>query len=211
MIVDVPASARATTPTRLRLRTNLEVYWDRLAYATAIDSASMTTTRIAPAAVELRYRGYSQTVEDREAHAPETPHYDRIANTTPRWRDLVGYHTRFGDVLELLAAVDDRYAILNAGDELRFRFPALPAPPAGTRRDFVLVSDGWEKDGDYNTAYSKTVQPLPRHGVAEYAAPRHGSLALEDDPVYQRHADDWRRFHTRFVAPDRFLRGLTLQ
>ena len=29
---------------------------------------------------------------------PETPVYDRIANTAPRWRDLVGYYTRFGDV-----------------------------------------------------------------------------------------------------------------
>jgi hypothetical protein len=26
---------------------------------------------------------------------------------TPRWRDLVGYYTRFGDVRELVAGVDD--------------------------------------------------------------------------------------------------------
>ena len=31
------------------------------------------------------------------------------------------------------------------------------------RRDFVLIGDGWEKDGDYNTAYSQTVLPLPTH------------------------------------------------
>ena len=45
----------------------------------------------------------------------------------PRWRDLVGYYTRFGDVRELLRGVDDRYVIMNAGDELRLAFPA----PAG--------------------------------------------------------------------------------
>ena len=45
-----------------------------------------------------------------------------------RWRDLVGYYTRFGDVRELLERVDDRYVIMNAGDELRLSFPA-PAPP----------------------------------------------------------------------------------
>jgi hypothetical protein len=31
---------------------------------------------------------------------------------------------------------------------------------------------------------------------------------LEDDPVYQAHRDDWERFHTRFVRPDRFVDGL---
>ena len=33
---------------------------------------------------------------------------------------------------------------------------------------------------------------------------------LEDDPVYQRHRDDWQTFHTRYVSPDAFLNGLTL-
>ena len=64
--------------------------------------------------------------------------------------------------------VDDRYVIMNAGDELQLSFRA-PAPPAtGWTRDFVLVGDGWEKDGDYNTTFSKTVQPLPRHDRPDY-------------------------------------------
>ena len=45
----------------------------------------------------------------------------------PRWLDLEGYHTRFGDVRELLAGVDDRYVIMNAGDEMRLRFREAPA------------------------------------------------------------------------------------
>jgi hypothetical protein len=208
MLIDLSAAARGTATTRVRLRTNLEIYWDWLAWAPEVN-AGASTTRLLPAAVELRYRGFSRTSEDRAAHAPEVPDYGRIANVTPRWRDLVGYHTRFGDVSELLAAVDDRYAILNAGDELRMRFPALPPPPPGHARDFVFISDGWEKDGDFNTGYSKTVQPLPQHGVAVYAAPN-GSLALEDDPIYRAHPADWARFHTRYVTPDRFLRGLRL-
>ena len=75
------------------------------------------------------FRGFSQTTSPR-GDAPETPDYERIANTTQRWRDLIGYHTRFGDVSALLAGVDDRYVIMNAGDELRLQFPEQPRPPS---------------------------------------------------------------------------------
>ena len=89
-----------------------------------------------------------------------------------RWRDLVGYYTRFGDVRELLAGVDDRYVIMNAGDELRLRVSGPPPPAAGWARDFVLVGDGWEKDGDYNTGFSQTVLPLPSHDRPDYGRRR---------------------------------------
>jgi hypothetical protein len=126
----------------------------------------------------------------------------------PRWRDLVGYYTRFGDVRELLSTVEDRYMIMNAGDELRLSFPAPPPPPAGWTRDFVLVGDGWVKDGDYNTSYSKTVLPLPTHATADYLATTL-TPSLEDDPIYMRHRDDWLNFHTRYVSPQTFVSGLT--
>jgi hypothetical protein len=163
---------------------------------------------------DLRFRGFSQTSSPR-GEAPETPDYARIANVAPRWRDLVGYHTRFGDVAELLAATDDRYVIMNAGDELRLEFPARPAPERGWQRDFVLIGDGWEKDGDYNTGFSQTVLPLPSHAQPAYGRSeeaglktRDHDLELEDDPVYQAHRGDWERFHTRFVRPDQFVNGL---
>jgi hypothetical protein len=104
---------------------------------------------------------------------------------------------------------------MNAGDELRLSFAALPAAEPGTLRDFVLIGDGWEKDGDYNTTFSKTVLPLPSHDRPDYGALRFLSGPassdggdLEADPVYQRHPRDWERYHTRFVAPAAFLRGL---
>jgi hypothetical protein len=110
---------------------------------------------------------------------------------------------------------------MNAGDEIRLTFPEPePVAPkrddvattrrrteAGLTRDFVLIGDGWVKDGDYNTTFSKTVEPLPRHGHPNYeAAPP--TPNIEDDPAYRAHAADWQRYHTRFVAPDRFLSGL---
>jgi hypothetical protein len=202
MLIDLrgPIGAR-----RFRLRTNLEIYWDRLAVASPA-RVQPATKRLPLSSAELRFRGYSQTTSPR-GESPETPIYERLANTSPRWRDLTGYYTRFGNVKELLAVIDDRYVIMNAGDELRLRFDEQPAPQSGWQRDFVLIGDGWEKDGDYNTSYSETVVPLPSHDRPDYGAPR-ASLALEDDPVYRRHPDDWIEYHTRYITPRPFVKAL---
>ena len=155
------------------------------------------------AGAELRYRGYSVT-EQKDPSSPERPRY-LLEGTAPRWLDLEGYHTRFGDVRELLAEVDDRYVIMNAGDELRLRFPEVPVPAAGMVRDFVLVGDGWVKDGDFNTTFSRTVLPLPTHASGRYdRAPRE----LEDDPVYKAHRRDFQDYHTRYVSPEDARRAL---
>ena len=87
--------------------------------------------------------------------SPEIPDYNQLAGTKQSWRDFEGYYTRYGDVRELLAGVDDRYVIMNAGDEMSLRFPAPPPPPAGWVRDYVIAGDGWIKDGDYNTSLLK--------------------------------------------------------
>ncbi|HEX8474119.1 MAG TPA: FG-GAP-like repeat-containing protein [Pyrinomonadaceae bacterium] len=197
VLIDLSNVFRAGAPRRLRLRTNLEIFWDRLAWAVALPETELKTVRLMPDAAELRYRGYS-VVAQADKSSPELPDYQRLAGTAPRWRDLVGYHTRFGDVRPLLKEIDDRYVIMNAGDEMLFRFPT-PAPVReGWVRDFVLVCDGWEKDGDYNTTFSKTVLPLPTHGNADYTI---APTRLEDDPVYRRHAQDWQDYHTRYVTP----------
>jgi hypothetical protein len=108
-------------------------------------------------------------------------------------------------VRELLEKVDDRYVIANAGDELALRFPAPPGPLQGWVRDFVLIGDGWNKDGDYNTAFSKTVLPLPSHKNPNYDRP---PGALEDDPVYRFHPEDWRQYHTRWITSEDVQGGI---
>jgi Flp pilus assembly protein TadD len=202
MLIDLGGVGDAT---RLRLRTNLEIYWDSLLLAREVE-IPLRTTRLGLTDAMLSYRGYSQTMSLR-GDTPETPDYERKANVTQRWRDLTGYHTRFGNVNALLSGVDDRYVIMNAGDELRLQFPEQPAPESGWRRDFVLVGDGWEKDGDYNTGFSQTVLPLPSHDRPAYGAAG-GTGVLEDDPVYQRHRSDWAEYHTRWITPGTFVRGL---
>jgi hypothetical protein len=182
----------------------MEIYWDEITWAAALPDAAVDTTRLLPDAAELRYRGFSHSVQAGR-RAPDLPDYGTIATGTGVWRDLIGFYTRYGDVRPLNQAVDDRYTIMNAGDELALRFPALPAPRAGWTRDFVLIGDGWIKDGDFNSGFSMTVAPLPYHGLSNYAT---APARLEDDPGYRRHPDDWRLFHTRYVTPREFHRAL---
>ncbi|MFL5245761.1 MAG: FG-GAP-like repeat-containing protein [Gemmataceae bacterium] len=190
---------------RFRLRTNMEVYWDALSYATNLDAKTLTRQqRLEPATVELRYRGILQMTQANPS-SPELPHYDKLVSKKQYWRDLIGFYTRFGDVRELLREVDDRYVIMNAGDELAFRFKALEDPPSGWKRDFVWVCDGWAKDGDLNTRFSKTVLPLPAHDLKTYITP---PRRLEDDPVYKRFPQDWKKYHTRYVTPHEYAIGL---
>jgi Tfp pilus assembly protein PilF len=185
----------ATGARRVRLTTNLEIFWDRLAWAVGRPDVHVTPTRLPLRAADLRYRGFSVTTKS--PTGPERPRYV-LEGTAPRWLDLEGFHTRFGDVQPLLASVDDRYVIMNAGDEMALRFTEPPPVAPGLVRDFIVVGDGWVKDGDYNTTFSRTVLPLPTHATGRYdSAPR----TLDDDPIYRQHADDFATYHTRYVTP----------
>ncbi len=203
-LFDLTNAFRPNTPRRLRLRTNLEIYWDKLEWAAGLPDAQLKTTRLDPFAADLRYRGYS-VINQPNASSPQIPDYNRIASSKQIWRDLIGYYTRFGDVRELLQKADDRYVIMNAGDEMTFRFREQPQPPAGWVRDYLIVGDGWIKDGDLNSTFSKTVLPLPYHAVREYTTP---PGRLEDEEVYRKHPEDWQTYHTRYVTPEVFQNAL---
>ena len=187
-------------PRRLRLRTNLEIFWDSFEWAVGLPGTQLKTTRLNPEVADLHQRGYS-VINQTADSSPELPNYNRLASSKQIWRDLIGYYTRFGDVRELLLSADDRYVIMNAGDEMSFRFAEQAAPPTGWVRDYVIMGDGWIKDGDYNSTFSKTVQPLPYHAQNKYET-KPGRL--EDEVVYKRFPEDWQKYHTRYVAPDVF-------
>ena len=192
------------TPRKLRLRTNLEVYWDLLEWAVPVPDAKPKITPLNPEVADLHYRGYS-VITQANASSPEVPDYNRLSSSKQIWRDLIGYYTRFGDVRELLLRADDRYVIMNAGDEMSFRFAAPAPPPAGWVRDYVIVGDGWIKDGDYNSTFAKTVLPLPYHAKNLYDTP---PGRLEDEWVYRQHPEDWQNFHTRYVTADIFQNAM---
>ena len=197
VLIDLSGVFPSKGPRRARLSTNLEIFWDRMGWAAGSPDVTLKTRKLELQSADLRFRGYSVTTQ-KDASSPERPRY-QIGGVASRWRDLEGFHTRFGDVLELLKVVDDRYVIMNAGDELLLSFPEVPPPPKGFVRDFVLIGDGWVKDGDFNTVASRTVLPLPTHHSPRYEP---GTGRLEDDPVYRRFRSDFERYHTRYVSPD---------
>lgn len=204
-LVDLTGVFRPGMPHRVRLRTNLEVYWDSIEWARGLPGTPLRITRLAPEVADLHYRGYS-VINQPNSSSPEVPDYNQMSGSRQRWRDLIGYYTRYGDVRELLSRIDDRYVIMNAGDEMSFRFPAPPSPENGWVRDYVIAGDGWIKDGDYNSTFSKTVQPLPYHAKQQYTDP---PGRLEDEWVYRHHADDWKNFQTRYVTPEVFRNALS--
>ena len=154
MLIDLGRSpARRWRSARLRLRTNLEIYWDRLAVAGRPSDAPDRSRRGCSLRAPSCAIAASRRRRRRVGESPETPRLRRASpNTAPRWRDLVGYYTRFGDVRELLArrrrSLRDHERRRRAA-AARSRRAGAAAP--GWRRDFVLIGDGWEKDGDYNT------------------------------------------------------------
>ena len=199
VLIELPENAR-----KFRLRTNMEIFWDKLAWAVDLPENETKEISLELNTAELRYRGFS-VIEKADDSSPEKPVYDKILTTTQRWRDLEGFYTRFGDVLELLQKTDNRMVLMNAGDELVLKFPALPEVKAGWKRDFVIIGNGWIKDGDLNSVFSKTLLPLPTHATNDYTRPPNG---LENDPVYRKHRKDWLKFHTRYVSPDDFRNAL---
>ena len=204
IVLNLSGVFQAGAPRKLRLRTTMEVYWDRVAWAAGLPDAPVKKQIADLSAAELCYRGFSWITQAGPT-SPELAHYETLASTGQQWRNIEGYYTRYGDVRELLENTDDRIVIANSGDEVRMRFRALAPPAAGWTRDFVFIGDGWMKEGDYNFQFSSSVLPLPYHGLKLYNTP---PTPLEQDKAYRLHPSDWQSFHTRYVTPEPFARAL---
>jgi hypothetical protein len=177
----------------VRIVSGLCVYWDEIFLSTSTAPPPTVRTELMPAAAELRFRGFSRPVIHPERKQPEAFDYRSWAPAA-MWNPTPGRYTRYGEVAELLAKIDDRMVVMGSGDEIRLAFDAggLPPAPAGWRRDFLLFVDGWAKDGDANTAYSQSVEPLPFHAMSRYPYP--ADERFPDDALHRR----WReRYQTR--------------
>ena len=169
----------------VRVETDMQIYWDAAFFTVGEQDVPIELTTLNPDSADLHYRGFSEMFRP-NPHAPHLFDYQKVT-TEAQWRDLAGDYTRYGDVNLLLQAVDDMYVILNAGDEITVEFDAsrLPALKPGWVRDFILYSDGWDKDGDINTLTSQTVEPLPFHGMSAYPYP--DTEHYPDDAVHRRY------------------------
>ncbi len=156
----------------VRIVTNLCVYWDEIFLIESAAAPDVRMSAIDADSAQLSFRGFSKATIHPERKQPESFDYARVEPVS-MWNPTPGLYTRYGDVRPLIAALDDRLVIMGSGDELKLLFPAghLAVLPAGWKRDFLLFVDGWAKDGDANTAYSQSVQPLPFHGMSQYPYP----------------------------------------
>ena len=195
-------------PTRehhVRLRTNMQVYWDQAVVADDANGGGRggqeSTARVArvttlsPVSGDLHFRGFSRMYRRGGRYGPQWFAYDDVSRESP-WRAITGAATRFGDVTPLLDRPDDRYVIMVPGDETTVQFDAVAAPvlPAGWTRTFLLYSDGWIKDSDLNTAHGTTVGPLPYHALSSY--PYAPGDAYPSDSARQRYL---REYNTRII------------
>jgi Tfp pilus assembly protein PilF len=189
---------------RIRICTNMEIYWDHIFFANDLSDSPFQSHSLSPCAADLHYRGFSRTFRKGGRYGPHWFDYSEVT-TGQKWRDLLGYYTRYGDVLPLLTEADDKYIIKNAGDETTIEFNAedLPALPEGWKRDFLIHSVGWVKDGDLNTATGKMAGPLPFHGMTCY--PYGPDESYPSDIEHQNYLKE---YNTREVTAENFHRTM---
>ena len=179
----------------VKIATNMQIYWDSAFFSIGGEEVPTRITKLSPNHTDLHYRGFSKMYRP-TSHAPHLFDYDEVT-TAKQWRDLTGHYTRYGEVTRLLEQIDDMYVIMNAGDEMTVEFDVAGLPPLeeGWTRDFILHSDGWDKDGDINTLSSQTVEPLPFHDMSAYPYPN-----TEKYPETPKHLRYQLQYNTRRVT-----------
>jgi tetratricopeptide (TPR) repeat protein len=177
MVADLTGRLPAGTR-RIRIVTNLKVYWDRI----LVDNSPELPYRLSEvplAGARLAFRGYPRAIEGNPP-ADLTYVYDEVSQTGPFARQA-GNYTRYGNVRDLLTKVDDEYVIFGSGDEVAAEFDpsGLPPLPQGWVRDYFFYANGFDKDMDFYAAHGDTVDPLPFHTLVPYPYPA-GTAFPED-------------------------------
>ena len=189
---------------RVRIRTNMQIYWDHIFFSNQNAKAPVEMHDLTMTGAQLNYRGYSASYHKGGPYGPQWFDYYNVTKGQ-KWRDLTGYYTRYGDVLPLLQKADDQYIIANSGDEITLDFDAnnLPPLPKGWKRDFLIYSEGWVKDGDLNTAHGQTVGPLPFHKMPSY--PYRSNIVYPSDKAHKEYQE---KYNTRKVSTDDFTNAI---
>jgi tetratricopeptide (TPR) repeat protein len=200
----LPVDLQGVFPTadrRVRISTNMAVLWDQASFAAGptleVEGARIHRTRLRVLGADLHYRGFSE-IYSPDDKLPDLYDYDSIL-PQPLFEDVhAGDYTRYGNVIELLTDVDDRFVVLAPGDEIAMEFPAIMLPdlPEGWVRDFVFEADGWIKDGDLRTRTGDAVAPLPFHAMSTYPY-----AATEEYPSGALHRSYLQEYHTRTLPP----------
>ncbi len=182
---------------RVKIDTNMRIYWDRILVDTSGGGAATHLTRLDPVSASLRWRGFSAEVTP-DGREPYLYDYSRVSRDST-WKVMPGRYTREGDVRDLLRRTDDMYVIAKPGDEIALSFDAAALPPLaeGRTRTFLLYADGYSKEMDINSASPHLTNPLPFHSMTQYP---YGPS--EHYPDSAAHRDYLSRYNTRIVRSD---------
>ncbi|MBI1322264.1 cytochrome c biogenesis factor [bacterium] len=182
-------------PVKLRIRTNMECYYDEAFLAVLEPQPELAVTSVPVAHAQLQWRGYTREVSP-DGKLPLIYDYDYV-DPAPL-AQLSGNLTRYGNVQTLLTGDDDRFCVVGPGDEIRLEFDAKSLPPLkpGFERTYVLRTYGYCKDADPYTAVSDSVGPLPYRGMPDY--PFGSDRERPRDKAYQEYLDT---YQTRKASP----------
>ena len=121
------------------------------------------------------------------------------------WNPFLGRYTRYGAVDNLLEGTDDRLVVMATGDEVTVTFSGRGLPPLkpGWKRDFFLYARGYAKDGEPNTAYYRTVEPLPFYEMVNYPyGPPYGAQQhYPNTPEQRRYLREYETRPARLLIP----------
>jgi tetratricopeptide (TPR) repeat protein len=156
---------------RIRIVTNLKIYWDAVRIDQTPDVKEIRAAEVPLARASLEFLGYPREI--RLTPASDTTYSFANRSMTGPYAHAAGNYTRYGDVLDLLSAADDRFVVFGSGEGIKLDFDPrnLPALPAGWVRDYFFYANGFEKDLDFYAARAFSVEPLPRHGLIPYPYP----------------------------------------
>jgi tetratricopeptide (TPR) repeat protein len=179
---------------RIRLTTNLQIYWDSILISRTAQTQSARLTPVPLARADLNFHGFPLKIEDQPPGNVKYI-YEQVSATGPYTRPA-GAYTRYGDVLPLLNASDDKFAVFGSGDEVALEFdPAkLPPLPQGWVRDYFFAAHGYEKDMDFYAYRGDTVEPLPFRNMRTYPYP---GKSFPADP---EHFNYMLEYNTRFMS-----------
>ncbi len=191
----VPAGA-----TRLRITTNLQIYWDQALVDNenapgATGPRAIHETELPLDRATLAFLGYPRQV-DGQTPGHLTYRYREMSATGP-FVPHRGRYTRYGDVTPLLHAVDDEFAIFGTGEDMDLEFGAsnLPPLPQGWTRDYFFYANGFVKDMDFYEASPFEVGALPFPGMSGYPYP-----ATEHYPSDAAHTAYQLEYNTRYES-----------
>lgn len=157
---------------RIRITTNLQIYWDQVLVDNGADeSRDVRQVELPLATAHLAFRGYPEQIEGKTP-GDLTYHYDHISATGPfQWQR--GSYTKYGNVTPLLHQADNQYVIFGSGEEIDAEFSAAPLRPLPPhwKRDYFFYANGFVKDMDFYEALPFTVAQMPFHQMTTYPYP----------------------------------------